>query len=475
MLPKELLEIKRVKGKIYPEFATAEHLKLARKVIGIFEEHVGRKYKFVLESLKLIETAENYKKVRGFAKVLERFSELEVRSPVDPVKIRFFLFERGYVTDSEEREKILKEASEKFGIGSDEVTKFMYSDLDDEKVLTETPEISPEELLKFYNLSLLQTTLFDSLRMTFWTSSNHEEIFRKIKILGLMYEIVDGSVEITGPASILKMVRKYGTSMAKLIPSIIKSEKWRIFAEVLYDKVYFLEIEDSSRHLFPYFEEKVEYDSSLEEEFERTIKTILPVEVKKGAEVVKAGNKAFIPDFVIKSRDKKVYVEIAGFWTPEYIKRKVEKIKEAKIPILLIARKDLAVSEKKLDEKEIVLFEKKLPFAEIVRRIKNFISEERELKIEGNIVKLPELAEKISVSVPKILKQISDDYLILGNYAVKKDFYNEMRKVFEDETAEVEEFLKKHNISYDILEHFGYKVVWIGLDKFKIIKTGNKK
>ncbi|MCS7121941.1 MAG: DUF790 family protein [Archaeoglobaceae archaeon] len=472
MLPKELLDVKRVKGKIYPKFATAEDIKLAKKIIEIFEKCKGKKYKVVLEILSSIEDAENYKKVRGFTKILEKFSEFEVKSPVDPLKLRFFLFEKGYVVTPEERDTLVKAASENFGISPEDVVKYMYADLDEEKILSKTKEISAEDLMKFYNLSLLQTTLFDSLRMTFWTSSNHENIFRKIKMLGLMYEIFNSKVEITGPASILKMTRKYGTSMAKLVPSIIKSEKWEIFAEILFDsKIYFLEIGDSLKHLFPEFEEEIEYDSSLEEEFERKVKIILPeLEIKKGSEIVKAGKRVFIPDFVIKKGEKKVYVEIAGFWTPEYIKRKVEKIREAKIPVILIARKDLAIKECKLEEKELVFFDRKLPFAEIVKKLKDHLLME-EIRIEGDIVKLSEIAERSSIQVSKIVEKISDDYLIIGNYAVKKEVYDELKRIFEKaDVSEVESILKTYKVGYDLLEHFGYKVVWTSLNEFKIIK-----
>ncbi|HDD36680.1 MAG TPA: DUF790 family protein, partial [Archaeoglobus veneficus] len=349
MLPKELLEVRKYRGKIFPKFASDKDYALAEKIIKIFRKGKGRKYGEVMAAIKTLENARNYRKVRAFSRVVERFCVekaciFDIPSSIEPQKVRMFLFERGYVTSKKERQRVVEYAAKFFNTTPDEIEKAMYADRDEELVLVDVRQMTPDLLIKLYNLSLLQTTIFDCLRLSFWTSSNHKEIFRRIKWLGLMYEIHD-SIEITGAASILKMTRRYGTSIAKLIPSIIKAKRWWIKAEIVdKERIYFLEIDDSLRHLFPDYDEKVEYDSSLEEEFARKIKVIKPeVEIIREPNVVRTGEYAFIPDFLIKKGKKEVYVEIAGFWTPEYMKRKIEKVKKAKIPLILIAREDYAL------------------------------------------------------------------------------------------------------------------------------------
>ncbi|RLI74257.1 translation initiation factor IF-2, partial [Archaeoglobales archaeon] len=306
MLPKELLEVRKSKGKIFPKFAGNNDYTLAEKIIKIFRRGKGRKYGEVLAAIKTLENAKNYRKVRAFSRVMERFCIekaciFDVSSAIEPQKVRMFLFERGYVTSKKERQRIIEYAARFFNTTPEEIERAMYADRDEELVLVDVRQMTPELLIKLYNLSLLQTAVFDCLRLSFSVSSNHKEIFRRIKWLGLMYEIQD-SIEITGAASILKMTRRYGTSIAKLIPSIIKAEKWWIKAEIIdKERIYFFEIDDSSKHLFPDYDEKIEYDSSLEEEFARKIKTIKPeVEIVREPEVIKTGDYAFIPDFLIK-------------------------------------------------------------------------------------------------------------------------------------------------------------------------------
>ncbi len=381
MLPKELLEVKRSGGMIFPKFASLSDVRLAEKVIEVYRLCLGKKLKVVQTNLRKIEDAKNYRKVRGFSKLIERECKFERATKLDPLSVRMFLFERGFVTSLSERRRIIKEASEHFGVSDEEIERAMFADVEEENILKEIPNITPEELIKRYNLSLLQTTVFNSLRLTFWISSNHKNVFRKMKWLGLMYELHENDgkllVSLTGAASILKMTRKYGTSMAKLIPEIIKAKEWWIRAEVLDEyerRIYFLEISDRFRSLFPLeYEERVDYDSSLEEEFARRIKFLLNCEVVREPGVIKSGRYAYIPDFLVRKGEKEVYVEIAGFWTEEYVRRKLEKIAEANIPLILIVRDDLALNKPKGVLDVVVIRKGKIPYKDVLRKLKQYL------------------------------------------------------------------------------------------------------
>jgi len=381
VLPKELLEVKRAGGMIFPKFAGNNDLMLAKRVIDIYRKGLGKKMKVVQAKLREIENARNYKKVRAFAKLIERECEFEKVTDLDPLAVRMALFEKGFVTTLEGRKKILEEVAEKFGVDCEEIEKAMFADLEEEKILKSAPDVTPDQLLKRYNLSLLQTVIFNCLRLTFWISSNHKNVFRRMKLLGLMYELFESDgkmlISLTGAASIIKVTRRYGTSMAKLIPEIIRAKEWWIRGEILDEferKIYFLEISHRFRSLFPIeFDEKIEYDSSLEEEFARRIKFLLNCEVVREPGVIKAGRYAYIPDFLIRKGDREVYVEIAGFWTEEYVKRKLEKIREANVPLILIVREDLALDRPKGVLDVIRIKKGKIPYRDVVRRIKEYL------------------------------------------------------------------------------------------------------
>ncbi|ASJ17434.1 translation initiation factor IF-2 [Thermococcus chitonophagus] len=375
MLPKDLLDARRRSGRIYLNFATQDHLKLAKAVIVAFKSSIGQSYGELQEKLSHMERAENYRKVRGFARIIERECRFERPTSLDPPKVRKLLWERGYVTSELERAKVLHEVAESLGVSIEEVERAMFADLDEEKVLAEVPDISPEELIRRYNLSLLQTLMFNALRMTFKISSNFKEVFRAIKRLGLMYEIYGEKIEVTGPASLLKLTRKYGTSLAKLIPGIVKAEEWWIFAEVLEDKrIYRFELSSEDEVLLPKMEVEVEYDSSLEREFAGKIKRILGANVIYEPGILKAGDYIYIPDFLIEKNGRKVYIEIAGFWTREYIRRKLKKLKELDEPLIIIANDELLAEKLSKVGKEVILMKKgKIPYKEVIMKIKEYL------------------------------------------------------------------------------------------------------
>ncbi len=67
--------------------------------------------------------------------------------------------------------------------------------------------------------------------------------------------------------------------------------------------------------------------------------------VREGG-ILQKGQKVFIPDFVLEHEDgRRVYLEIVGFWTPEYLQAKFESLQVFKEHHILAAAAE-AVAEK---------------------------------------------------------------------------------------------------------------------------------
>ncbi|MCK5030929.1 MAG: DUF790 family protein, partial [Thermoplasmatales archaeon] len=214
MLPRDLLVVRKRKGAIKPCYLS--DTTLVEELIQIFTQYQGQKYKKLLEKREELE-GDNFKVVRGLSILLERRCSFVASSDLPGKEVRSFLFEHGFVTTLEERDKLLDESSQYFHASKQKVEEAMFSDLWDEQVLSEFNPLSSDELIRMYNLSLTQTLLFDALGLNFKVEGNYQHVFRQIKYLGLMYEINDG-IRVTGPGSLFKKNRKYGTSLAKLLP-----------------------------------------------------------------------------------------------------------------------------------------------------------------------------------------------------------------------------------------------------------------
>ena len=228
MLPKDLLVAIKRKGTIRLKYL--QDVKIAESVITIFNEHVGDKYKDLQEDSAAFEIeSENYKVIRGLSTILERKCEYETKSTLDCLKVRKFLFEKGFVIDDLGRDQIIEQACDFFNASKEEIEETFFSDLHEERVLLKPCPISALDLIKRYNLSLTQTLLFNAIELTISVEGNFQQIFRQINYLGLMYEVEKDEsekflIKITGPASLFKTTKKYGTSFARLLNYVVNED-----------------------------------------------------------------------------------------------------------------------------------------------------------------------------------------------------------------------------------------------------------
>lgn len=495
MLPHDLLIVFKRKGKIKPRYL--KDTQIAEELIEIFKEYEGRKYKELQEKLEEFEEIYNYKVVRGLSTLLERRCEFESSSSLNGREIRKYLFERGFVLHEEERRRVLAEAGRRFNASPEEIEDAMFSDLKEEQLIKKFYPISSVELVKRYNLSLTQTLLFDALELTFKISGNYQEVFRQIKYLGLMYEIEgerkeergnEAKVKITGPVSIFKKTRKYGVAMAKLIPSIIKADAWYIKAEIEQRKeakIYDFGLTSYDNILLPRYSEPVEhFDSQIEEKFYNDFKSLnMGWEIKREPTIIKAGNYIIIPDFGFYKNDMQYYMEVVGFWTPDYLEKKIKKLKKAGIPIIIAVNEDLSCKKEDFSG-DVIFYKRRIPLKPIIN-ILNRIEEENiqkevdriaEIKIEEEIVSLDEKAKELGISKEALSKIKIPDYFVVDDKIVAKSYLERLRNEIGDERKyeEVEEILKKHGLSMRALDCMGYRIVWEGLMPKKVVYEGGK-
>jgi predicted nuclease of restriction endonuclease-like RecB superfamily len=439
MLPAQLLRVKiKNKGKnIEPLFckhttgtnsANGDEIHLVAKLIDEFNESWKNNERNILLSERVNLLEEQYgdfKLVRALYTLLQRrcifgpnkktFTEtgnsttknvmsdsgsMKVPSssgwPIDPFYVRRQLFEesskRGFALTDLERAEIMDLVASRLGISTITIAENMWSDLEDNMVIEHFFSLSPRELIGWYNLSLIQTMLFNCTHLEFFIRGgiHWKRVLRDLKRLGLMYYLeqrqkipTDQETRyenqgmqtnensapqekdeneimcvVSGPLSIFKLTDRYGTSIAKLIPSILSAGKWFIKASivrknfVLGKKIYEFELSNDRSPLLlcePVRNEykitnvneqitsghtditsSTYYDSKVEENFaKRFIQSGNGWALTREPDpIVLSDGKALIPDFMFEKYGKKIYFEIVGFWTTEYLERKLEKIRD---------------------------------------------------------------------------------------------------------------------------------------------------
>ena len=357
VITKDLLRVSR-RGGYRPQFVAgdADARRLAARVFGVYQGHLGERRSDLDEALEALEReADDYKLVRGFAALLDREAAFETRASLPPRRARRVAFEAAEavgVASDEERATALDRAGDRLGVDPDEIDASLYADRDANQVLAEfDPRWGPEELLVQYDLSLAQTALFDATEVRV-RSTDPKALVSAAKRLGLLYEIrvredddgpTDREVVITGPDALFRRTRRYGTAFARLLRTVAATaDEWTLEADIDdRGRDYLLELDDGDVSV-PGVEPLAEpaFDSGVEADFAARFRALdLDWDLTREPEPLRVGASVMIPDFAFEYRhaDYRVFFEVMGFWTPEYVEKKLAQLADVEDVELVVA------------------------------------------------------------------------------------------------------------------------------------------
>ncbi len=359
MLRKDLLRVSRAGGGYQPQFADSGQRRLAARVLGTFQGHLGHPRHELEAALADLETeADHFKLVRGFTALLEREAVFETATPIEPATARRAVFDAaeavGIVSDAD-RQEALTQAGTSLGVSATAVAESLYADLEERQHLTsfESPW-DPHALVAQYNLSLAQTALFDATEIRV-RSSDPKALISSIKRLGLMYEILNTEagrvVVVTGPTHLFRATRRYGTRFSRLLRTVAKSTEWSLEAAIDdrgTDRTLTLSHEDIR---VPDADPvaTVSFDSAVERDFATRFEGIdLEWTLVREPEPLSTGSRVMIPDFAFEYNhsNARLFFEIMGFWTPEYVEKKLTQLEHLEdVDLLVAVDRSLGVGE----------------------------------------------------------------------------------------------------------------------------------
>ena len=193
-------------------------------------------------------------------------------------------------------------------------------------------------LLSRYNVAQVQAALYGAVSMTIQASEDFKTILRYAKLARLMHDVTrdaEGAYRLRfdGPVSVLRGTRRYGVAMARFLPAVIACRGWKMHAVIPARHggwTWNLEL-SASDGLHSHLPAPDEFDS----EVERSFAEKWGHEPREGwtlereSVILHEGQKAFIPDFVFRHTDgRQALLEIVGFWTPEYLRAKMETLRK---------------------------------------------------------------------------------------------------------------------------------------------------
>ena len=214
--------------------------------------------------------------------------------------------------------------------------------------------------------------------------------------------------------------------------------------------------------------------------------------LKREPEPITAGKQVIIPDFSLEKSSIKIYLEIVGFWTEEYLLRKIEKLKQVEVKMLLLVNEALACEKLSALEKrpqlDLIYYRDKISLAPILRYLETLfeqvkskeikVLEDLPIKFTEPIVDFGEFAARIGVSAEAarafIIIHPPFGYVALANTLVSKEkllqIGNKIRvaicKSGKLPLKEAARIIEEEGVddSANVLAMLGYRIRWRGID-----------
>ena len=366
MLPLNLLRYRIQEDEVCPRYVNPKNRKyraIARDLIEIYTAHLNKTKGVLTSALVDYEAADtNYQITRGLAKLLEDRSEFTIHSPIEPEVLREKIFAHArkchpVVTKRDRlhrhtRSKALAKIADALNVSGDEVMNGMYADLEENRLLRGFEPPSVAWLLDRYNVALAQAMLYRASEMTIRIYRNiptkYKLVFQFIKFFKLMHVVsgnnADGyQIVLDGPASMFRLSQKYGIQMALFLPALLHCDRWWLDATIVMNKKEHLRFELSDGGgLRSHYRDPGEFDSELERHFATQFEKIdTEWALERETDIIDLKDTVMIPDFAFSHPDgRRALMEIVGFWTPDYLQKKLWKLKRVAMPNMIIAVSD---------------------------------------------------------------------------------------------------------------------------------------
>jgi len=269
------------------------------------------------------------------------------------------------------RAEVLAAGARRLGLSAAAADEHMFADLPGERRLRNPePPPDPRALAERTNVALAQGLLRLASEVTIEIHGGARSVVRQVRLRRLLCTMRHAEPEgvrldVSGPFSLFRHTTMYGRALASILPMLPWCERFALTARCM------LRGRAVNVHLRPgdpiaAGAQPRAYDSRLEERFARDFaRANLDWDLVREPEPVKAGEFLIFPDFaVVHRRDtsKRFLLEIVGFWTPDYLRAKLDRLRAIPhTPLVLCIDRGLNCSAGDLPpHARVVWFEKRI-------------------------------------------------------------------------------------------------------------------
>jgi predicted nuclease of restriction endonuclease-like RecB superfamily len=346
LLPESLLNFSVADGALVPNYFDAADAPWIRLLVAEYRRFEGRPQRLLRARLAApMPFACPRRKFILVRSVLNSLWRPRVCAAVLPASARELVFAAASCDRVAEPAQILEGVAEDLKISVSALRESLLADLPGERLVASPDMIpSPAEVLLRANLALIQGLLCRSARVELSLEGNAHAIVRHAKLRGLICTARGKDrgmavLDISGPLSLFHRTLLYGRALSELVPMLAWCHNFTLRAEVhTRGEIATLTVNPDDA-ILPSAQPR-QFDSKLEERFARDFAALAPDwDIVRDPEPVAADGTLIFPDFALQYRpqpSRRYLLEIAGFWTPDYINDKLTRLARARLDNLIL-------------------------------------------------------------------------------------------------------------------------------------------
>ncbi len=379
MLFDDLLSCRVAGARVVPHFLGEHDHPWLQVLLEEHERFIGKPQRELEARLREPLPCESPPRKLGLAiQVLGRLRPSHRKTAVPPRRARALVFGEAARTPAP-RKTILSSVAASLGVTPEDLRDSLFADLPGERLVGAPAQpLSAVELALRCNLALVQALLLRATIVRIDVEGNTRALVRQAKWRGLICTGIErsglgnASLELSGPFALFRHTRLYGRALGELVPLLVWCLRFRLRAEcVLRGRRLTLQL-GTGDPIFPAGAPR-RYDSQLEERFAREFRRLAPAwDVVREPEPIPAGGTLIFPDFALRHRSnpaRRWLLEIVGFWTPDYVARKLALYRSARLSnLILCIDEDRNCAEANLPPGALVVrFRRRVDVAAVLR------------------------------------------------------------------------------------------------------------
>jgi predicted nuclease of restriction endonuclease-like RecB superfamily len=346
LLPDDLLSYSVAGTLVVPHFLGEHDHPWLQALLEEYERFIGRPQRELEARLREpLPSDSPPKKLRLAIRVLARLRPDHRKTAVPPRQARALVFGEAARTPAP-TDVVLSTVAASVGVSADDLHDSLFGDLPGERLVGAPAQPwSAMELALRSNLALVQALLFRATALGIDVEGNTRALVRQAKWRGLICTIAErsraagASLEVSGPFALFRNTRLYGRALGELVPLLAWCPRFRLRAECVFPGRRLTLQLVTGDPIFPASAPR-RYDSRLEERFAREFRRLAPAwDVIREPEPISAGGTLIFPDFALQDRAnpaRRWLLEIVGFWTPDYVARKLALYRSARLSNLIL-------------------------------------------------------------------------------------------------------------------------------------------